>query len=60
MVFVPDAKGTVLDVKEGKSDGQSGLSSDHTIHGTDKLYVMLSLLFNSMICRGTVPERVSD
>ncbi len=31
-------------LKYGKSDGEKGLWSDHLIHGTCNLYVMLTLL----------------
>jgi hypothetical protein len=36
-------------LKSGKSDGNIGLFSDHIIHGTQKLFDILVLLFNSMI-----------
>lgn len=43
-------------LKAGKDDGKYGLKSDHIIHGSFKLYVYLSLLFNSMIVHGFNPS----
>ena len=45
---------TVTDayLKSGKSDGSEGLSSDHFIHGTHRFYVILSILFTSMLSHG--------
>ncbi len=35
--------------KYGKSDGEEGLWSDHLIHDTHNLYMILTLLFNMML-----------
>lgn len=43
-------------MKAGKDDGKYSLKSDHLIHGSVKLYVILSLLFNSMIVHGFNPS----
>ncbi len=40
----------------GKSDGEEGLWSDHLIHGTHNLYMMLTLLFNMMLVHGIGPK----
>ncbi len=36
-------------LKYGKSDENEGLWSDHLIHGTHNLYVMLTFLFNMVL-----------
>ena len=40
----------------GKSDGEEGLSSDHIINGPRLLYVLLTMVFNSMQIHGVSPE----
>ena len=40
----------------GKSDGCRGLSSDHVLHGSHRLFVMLALLFNTMLVHGFTPD----
>ena len=43
-------------LKLGKSDGDEGLSSDHIINGPRLLYVLLTMVFNSMLIHGVSPE----
>ena len=40
----------------GKSDGQTGLFSDHIVHGPHRLYSCLTSLFNAMIIHGMSPK----
>ena len=40
----------------GKSDGEEGLSSDHIINGPRLLYVLLTMVFNSMLIHGVSPK----
>ena len=40
----------------GEGDGSKGFSSDHVIHGSHRLYVLLSLLFNAMLVHGFTPD----
>ena len=42
----------IAHLKSGKSDGSEGLYSDHFIHGTHRFYVILSMLFTSMLSHG--------
>ena len=42
--------------KLAKSDGEDGLNSDHIIHGLRMLYVLLTLVFNSMLVHGYSPD----
>ena len=43
-------------LKLGKSDGEEGLNSNHIIHGPKILFVLLALLFNSMLVHGFSPD----
>ena len=43
-------------LNKGKSDGNLGLNSNHLINGGNKLYVLVSLLFNAMIVYSYTPE----
>ncbi len=42
-------------MKQGKHDGHRGHYSDHIIHGSPRLYIYMSLLFDSMIHHGFTP-----
>ena len=46
----------VKGLKKGKTDGNTGFSSDHVINGGPKLFTMLSLLFQSMLVHGYTPK----
>ena len=46
----------VMHLKSGESDGNEGLNSDHFIHGTNKLYAILVLLFTSFVLHGYSPD----
>ena len=39
-------------LKSGKGDGDIGFRSDHLINGSQRLFIMLSSLFNSMLVHG--------
>ncbi len=41
-----DVKEAIIKLKNGKSDGDAGLDSDHLINGTDFLNRLLSILMN--------------
>ena len=45
----------VNEMKSNKKDGTNMLISENIIHGTHKLYVLLSLLFTCMIIHGYCP-----
>ena len=51
-----DVAHSIKSLKNGKSDGQSGLFSDHFINGTAKLNIYLTFLFNVMLVHGFVPD----
>ena len=46
----------VTHLKDGKSDGYKGLSSDHFIHGNRQLFVLLSILFALFLRHGFSPD----
>ena len=43
-------------LKRGKSDGEEGLNSNHIIHGPKILFVLLALIFNSILVYGFSPD----
>ncbi len=42
----------VAPIKQGKTDEEEGLMSDNIIHGTHNLYVLLTIVFKSMLIHG--------
>ena len=48
----------ITSLKSSKSDGDTGFSSNHLIHGTHRLYTMLCSLFNSMLTHGYYPKEL--
>ena len=55
VVNVVDA---VKRLKSNKSDGNIGMFTNHIIHGTPRLYVYISLLFDSLLSHGFVPSEL--
>jgi hypothetical protein len=51
-----DVKSAIGHLKPNKSDGNVGHSTDHLIHGTHRLHVLLALLFSSMVSHGFSPR----
>ena len=43
-------------LKSGKGDGDIGFRSDHIINGSQRLFIILSLLFNSTLVHGYTPD----
>ena len=56
IITVTDVMNAIAHLKSGKSDGSEGLFSDHFIHGTHRFYVILSILFTSMLSHGFSPN----
>ena len=48
----------VKSVSKGKSDGQSGLFSDHIIHCPNEFFEVLLKLYNSMLIHGVSPSKL--
>ena len=55
-ITVTDVMNAIAHLKSGKSDGSEGLYSDHFIHGTHRVYVILSILFTAMLSHGFSPN----
>ena len=43
-------------LKPHKDDGKYGFKSDHLINGTNKLFTVLSIMFNAMLTHGFDPD----
>ena len=56
IITVTDVMNAIAHLKSGKSDGSEGLFSDHFIHDTHRFYVILSMLFTSMLSDGFSPN----
>jgi hypothetical protein len=50
----------IKELKNGKASGRDGLQSEHFKYGSDKLNVLLCLLFNCMVLHGYVCEGLMD
>jgi hypothetical protein len=59
-ISVDDACKAIGNIKFKKSEGCSGMMSDHIKYGTNKLYVYVSLLFTSMLNHGFSPKLFTD
>ena len=49
-------KSCISKLKAGKTDGDIGFNSNQLIHGSQRLCVMLSILFNEMLYHGYYPS----
>ena len=45
-------------IKKGKSDGTSGIFSDHFLHATNRFYVILSILYTLFLSPGFRPDSI--
>ena len=54
-ITVQQVKKAVLELKQGKKE-ENGLYSNHFMHGTDRLIVLITLLFNCMLIHGIAPD----
>ena len=52
---VHDIKEAINKLKHGKQE-ESGLFSDHFLNGPDRLFIIICILFNSMIVHGIAPS----
>ena len=60
MFTVSDVKAAIRELRTGVSAGMDGLASEHYKFANDRVYVLLSVLVNSFIVHGHIPERVMD
>ena len=54
-ISVQEVKDALSKLKLGKKE-ENGLFSNHFIYGSDRLIVMITLLFNSMLVHGIAPD----
>ena len=54
-VSIDDVKQAINQIKIGKTDCSSDLTTDHLKNGTSRLYTMLAILFQTMITHGYTP-----
>ncbi len=55
-ISVHDVTNAVLHLKKGKTDGHEELSSDNIINALHSLFVMLTLIYNTMLVHGLSPD----
>jgi hypothetical protein len=55
-ITVDDVKRGIKQLKHDKKDGTMNLYTNHLINGTDRLFVMLSLLFTAILVHGFCPD----
>ena len=53
-----DVRKAISNLKSGKSDGIDGFMSDHIIHASDKLCVIVGMLINAMLTHGHNPSQL--
>ena len=56
-ITVVEIKNALTKLKLGKKE-ESGLFSNHLIYGSDRLIIMITLLFNSMLVHGIAPDEL--
>ena len=54
-ISVQEVKDALVNLKLGKKE-ENGLFSNHFIYGSNRLIVMITLLFNSMLVHGIAPD----
>ena len=55
-ISVDEVTEGVQRLKLVKSDGEEGLNSNHIIHGPKIFFVLLTLMFNSVLVHGFSPD----
>ena len=56
-IYMDDLKECVNCMKHGKKE-ENGIFSNHIIHGTEKLFKALTLLYNGMLIHGVSPSEL--
>ena len=57
---VDEIKEAMKNVKSGKACGLDGIYGEHLQYADNKLYVILALLFNTMLIHGHIPIKFMD
>jgi len=55
-----EVKDAIKALKKGKSAGLDDLSSEHFLYAHEKIFLLLSFVFNAMLIHGYVPYRLMD
>ena len=55
-ITVDIIKTCIKKLKMHKDDGKHGFNSDYLIHGSNRMFVILCLMFNSMLTYGYTPD----
>ena len=55
---ISNMRKAIKKLKTGKADGNAGLNSDSIIHGTHRLFTLLSLFFKVILIHGYVPDKL--
>jgi len=55
-----DVRDAIRKLKSGKSPGRDNISGEHFKYAHCKIYVLLSMVFNSMIQHGHIPQSFMD
>ena len=56
-ITVTDVKNAIINLKQSKKE-ENGLFSNHFKYGTNKLVVIITMLFNCMLTHGTAPDEL--
>ena len=56
-ITVKEIKNAINMLKNNKKE-ENGLNTNHLIHGTDRLYIIVSMLFNCMLSHGMAPDEL--
>ena len=56
-ISLQEVKNAMLELKQGKKE-ENGLYSNHFINGMDRLFVLITLLFNCMLIHGIAPDEL--
>jgi hypothetical protein len=61
LIFAPnDIQKAIKSLKKGKSAGKDGVASEHLIYSSERINVMLSLLFNCCVSHAYLPSNLLD
>lgn len=57
---VSDVMTATKSLKCGKASGLDNISAEHLKYADDKLYILLSIVFNAMVIHNYIPEKMLD
>ena len=59
-ILYTDVASAVKKLKCGKSSGLDNLNSEHFIYASERLYVLLAILFNACLIHGYLPQSIMN